>query len=109
MERRTFLGVVAGGLLAAPLAAEAQQPLRKVRIGVLSSGDNPSEPSLRLEAFRRELRERGWVEGRNLSIEWRLAEGKNERLPALASELIQCKVDVIFTLNTPATLMSLAE
>jgi putative ABC transport system substrate-binding protein len=84
MRRRHIL---AGLLLAlaAPLAAEAQQAPRKVRIGVLSSGDNPSEPSLRFEAFRRELRERGWVEGRNLAIEWRLAEGKNERLPALVS------------------------
>jgi ABC-type uncharacterized transport system substrate-binding protein len=104
IERRAFLGVIAGGLLAAPLAAEAQQPVRVARIGVLSPGDPLSEPSPRFEAFRRELRERGWVEGQNIAIEWRFAEGKNDRLPDLAAELIRLKVNVIFAINTPATL-----
>jgi ABC-type uncharacterized transport system substrate-binding protein len=85
-------------------AAEAQQPVRLARIGVLSPGDPPSEASPRFEAFRRELRERGWVEGQNVAMEWRFAGGKNDRLRHLAAELIQLKVDVIFAINTPATL-----
>ena len=78
MDRRAFIGTLTGSLLAAPLAAEAQQPVRVARIGVLAPGDPPSlSDSPRLEAFRRELRERGWVEGQNIAIEWRFAEGKN--------------------------------
>jgi len=91
VDRRAFLGALTGSLLAAPLAAEAQQPVRVARIGVLSPGDPLSEPSPRFEAFRRELRERGWVEGQNIAIEWRFAEGKNDRLPDLAAELIRLK------------------
>ncbi len=83
--------------------AEAQQPVRVARIGVLSPADPASEPSLRFEAFRRELRERGWLEGQNIVIEWRSAEGRNDRLPDLAAELVRLKVDVIFAVNTPAT------
>ncbi|MBI2154574.1 MAG: ABC transporter substrate-binding protein [Candidatus Rokubacteria bacterium] len=80
------------GLLAAPLAAEAQQPAGKVyRIGLL--GTSPINPHY--EAFRQGLRELGYVEGRNIVIERRHSEGKAERLPNLATELIRLKVDVI--------------
>jgi ABC-type uncharacterized transport system substrate-binding protein len=105
MERRAFLSGMTLGLLAAPLAAEAQQPVRVARIGVLTPGHplSLSEPSPRFEAFRRELRERGWVEGQNIAIEWRFAEDKNDRLPNLAAELIRLKVDVIVAVAGPAT------
>jgi ABC-type uncharacterized transport system substrate-binding protein len=95
MERRTFLGVIAGGLLAAPLAAEAQPAARVPRIGFLTinSGANPH---LR-EAFLQGLRDLGYVEGRNVVMEYRSAEGKLERLPTLAAELVALKVDVIVT------------
>jgi putative tryptophan/tyrosine transport system substrate-binding protein len=103
MERRRFIEVIAGGLLAAPLAAEAQQAAKVPRIGFLSLNLAPN-PHLH-EAFRRGLRELGYVEGRNVVIEIRDAEGKPERLPALAAELVALKVDVIVTGGgTPAAL-----
>src|SRR6266478_9920611 len=102
MERRTLLGVIAGGLLAAPLAAEAQQPTKIARIGYLSLNLVPNR-HLR-EAFRQGLRDLGYVEGRNVVIEYRDAEGKPERLPALAAELVALKVDVIVAGATPHAL-----
>ncbi len=102
MERRTFMAMLTGGIVAAPLAAEAQQAARVARIGWL--GDNPAAtPHLRV-AFRQGLRDLGYVEGRNVVIEYRDAEGKLERLPALAAELVALKVDVIVAPNTPAAL-----
>ena len=79
-------------LLAAPLAAEAQQPAKIPRIGILRSG-SPPDPFV--EAFRQGLRELGYVEGRNISIEYRWAKGRNERLPDLAADLVRLKVDII--------------
>jgi putative ABC transport system substrate-binding protein len=93
MERRTFLGVIAGSLLTAPLAAEAQQAGKVARIGWL--GDSPAASPHLDEAFRQGLRDLDYVEGRNVVIEYRWAEGKFERLPALAAELVALKVDVI--------------
>ena len=84
MPRRAFLAIIAGGLLAAPLAAEAQQAGKIIRIGYLSF-NLATSPHLR-EAFRQGLRDLGYVEGRNLVIEYRSAEGKRERLPALVTE-----------------------
>ena len=95
MNRRAFLSILSGGLLAAPLAAEAQQPSKIARIGYLSP-NLATSPHLR-EAFRQGLRDLGYVEGRNLVIEYRDAEGKFERIPALAAELVALKVDVIVT------------
>jgi putative tryptophan/tyrosine transport system substrate-binding protein len=100
--RRAFIGTMAGGLLAAPLEAEAQQAAKVPRIGFLlfHLGANPH-----LEhAFLQGLRDLGYVEGRNLVIEYRDAEGKYERLPALAAELVALKVDVIMTGGTPQAL-----
>ena len=100
MERRTFLAMVSGSLLAAPLAAEAQSaPGRVYRIGVLSLDYPP--PGL-FEAFQERLRELGYVEGKNVAIESRHPGVKNERLAALADELIRLKVDVILAINTAA-------
>jgi len=93
MERRTFLSTLTGGLLAAPLAAEAQQAAKVARIGYLSP-NLAASPHLR-DAFLQGLHDLGYVEGRNVVIEYRDAEGKLERLPALAAELVALKVDVI--------------
>jgi len=103
MERRTFIGVIAGGLLAAPLAAEAQQAAKVPRIGFLGNSTAALEANL-IGPFREGLRDLGYVEGRNILIEYRWAEGKYERFPALIAELIALKVDVIVTAGTPATL-----
>ena len=76
------------------VAAEAQQPKKVPRIGFLVSSP-ASAISARIEAFRQGLRELGYVEGKNIVIEWRYAEGKSDRLPELAAELVRLKVDVI--------------
>jgi len=76
--------------------AQAQQPARIFRIGILTGGSASSNPA-RVEAFRRRLRELGYVEGKNIATEYRYAEGKLERLPDLAAELVRLKVDVIVT------------
>jgi len=94
MDRRTFLSTLTGNLLAAPLAAEAQPAAKIARIGLLG-GNDPVVSAHLLEAFRQGLRDLGYVEGRNVLIEYRFAEGKFERLPALAAELVALKVDVI--------------
>ncbi len=102
IARRTFLWSLAGGLLATPLAAEAQQAAKVARIGYLA-GNLTASPHLP-EAFRQGLRDLGYVEGRNLVIEYRDAEGKFERLPALAAELVVLKVDVILAGGAPQAL-----
>jgi putative ABC transport system substrate-binding protein len=94
MGRRAFIGTLAGGLLAVPLAAEAQQVGRIARIGYLALNLSAADPRLR-EAFLQEMRSLGYVEGRNLLIEYRDADGKTERFPALAVELVALKVDAI--------------
>ena len=94
ISRRAFLGGLAGGLLAAPLTAEGQQPGRVARIGYLAANLAVADPRTR-EAFLQGLRDLGYVEGRNLLIEYRDAAGKTERFPALAAELVALKVNVI--------------
>src|SRR2546426_2987135 len=102
IARRAFIGTVAGGLLAAPLGAEAQQAAKIARIGYLALNLAPT-PHLR-EAFLQGLRDLGYVEGSNVVIEYRDAEGKFERLPALAAELVALKADVIVAGGTPQIL-----
>ena len=100
LDRRTFIGGVVCGLLAAPLVAEAQQQAGKLpRIGVLTSG--PMTAVLQ-EAFRQGLRDHGYVEGQNILVEWRAAEGGSDRANVLAVELVGLKVDVIVAIFTPA-------
>src|SRR5215468_10972362 len=94
MERRTFMASIAGSLLAAPLAAEAQRSVIP-RVGVLRPGNPPPEDFGQREAFERGLRDLGWTPGTNILIEYRYAKGKPERLPELAVELIRVPVDVI--------------
>jgi putative tryptophan/tyrosine transport system substrate-binding protein len=100
MERRSFLGVIAGGLVAAPLVAEAQQAAKIARLGYLGRKANSHLHA----AFLQGLRDLGYVEDRNVVIEYRDAEGRNERLPALAAELVALKVDVIVAVATPSAL-----
>ena len=103
MDRRTFLGALASGLFAAPLAAEAQQPAKVLKIGMLST--TPLEhPQARagLDQFRQALGELGYVEGRNIVIEHRSAEGRVERFPALAAEMVRLRVDLIVVFSTPS-------
>jgi ABC-type uncharacterized transport system substrate-binding protein len=90
-SRRTFLVTFAGGILAAPLAAAAQTAEKVYRIGML--GSSASDPLV--AAFKQGLRELGYVEGRNIMVEYRSAEGRTERLPDLAADLVRLKVDVI--------------
>ena len=102
MNRRRFLASSVAVFAMPPLVAEAQQAAKVARIGWL--GDKPSGPHVR-EAFLQGLRDLGYVEGRNLVIEYRFAEGKHERYPALAAELVALKVDVIVASGgTPAAL-----
>jgi ABC-type uncharacterized transport system substrate-binding protein len=89
---------------AASLAADAQPTSKIYRIGYLSTGSASTTYTRPLEAFRQGLRELGWVEGRNLYIEYRFAEGRVDRLPALADELVRLKVDVIVASPTPSAL-----
>src|SRR5947209_16087162 len=84
--------ILAVGFFAAPLAVEAQQAAKVPRIGILRSG-SPPDPFV--EALRQGLRELGYAEGRNITLEYRWAEGRDERLAGLAAELVRLKVDVI--------------
>jgi ABC-type uncharacterized transport system substrate-binding protein len=94
VDRRVFVGGVALALLAAPLGAEGQPAGKIYRIGYLAGGSPERRPRL-LAAFRQGLRDLGWVEGQNIIIEYRYAEGRSERLPDLAAELVRFKVDTI--------------
>ena len=94
--------VVAVCILAAPLAGEAQPAGRVYRIGYLSA-QSPSAEAAHLDAFRQALRDLGYVEGRNIGIEYRFAEGKLDRLAGFASELVRLNVDVMITGGTPGT------
>ena len=99
MERRTFLGVISGGLLAGPLAAEAQAVKSVPVVGVLNSG---VARSTSVEALRRNLRQMGYVEGQTIALEVRFAGGRSEPLPALAVELTRRKVDVLVAIGPAA-------
>lgn len=90
------------GLLFAPLPAEAQQAGKVARIGFLYTGARPVSRSF--QQFHQGLRERGYIERENLIIEWRFAEGKPDRLPGLAAELVRLNVDAIVSFSTTATL-----
>ena len=102
MSRRILYWLLTTIFLATVSLAQAQQPAKVPRIGYLSS-TSPSAASSRIEAFRQGLRELGYVEGKNLDIEWRYAEGKLDLLPALAAELVRLKVDIIVSASPPVT------
>ena len=95
-NRRTFIALLAGGMLAAPLAARAQQTEKNHRIGILGNVPLSDPGSARLWGeFTQGLRDLGYVEGRNITIEYRSSDGKYERLPGLAADLVRLNVDVI--------------
>jgi putative ABC transport system substrate-binding protein len=94
--RKAFIISLVLGFLVAPIMVKAQAPAKVPRIGFLSVSSPTDNPHL-LEAFRQGLRELGYVEGQTITIEYRFAEGRPERLPALAAELVRLKVDVIVT------------
>jgi ABC-type uncharacterized transport system substrate-binding protein len=104
--RRSVLGLIltlALAILVAPLLANAQPRGRVPRIGVLAS-TSPAERGAFLDGFWHGLHELGWVEGQSIAIEWRWAEGKPERLPELAADLVRLNVDIIVAQGTPPSL-----
>lgn len=103
MDRRQFVCAAAGGVLGAPLSSFAQSQLKIWRIGILET-ISPAMNAANLDALRKGLEELGYVEGRNLLIEYRNADGRVERHAAGAAELVQLRVDLIVTRGTPATL-----
>ena len=100
-RRRLVLALIVGAL-AAPVASFAQQPAKIARVGFLYPGFPDGVGSVGLRALRDGLHELGYVEGKNLQLELRWGEGKIERLPALATELVQLKVDVIVAATSPS-------
>ena len=104
ISRRAFIGTLAGGLLAAPLAAEAQQAGKVFKIGFLNLGPPPTSSSVFINAFLQSLREYGWIEGKNFALTHKSALFKSERLPELVAELVQLKVDVIVVSNAETAL-----
>jgi putative ABC transport system substrate-binding protein len=104
VERRAFLAGTGAVLLAAPLATEAQQAGKVVRIGLLSYAASDSSGAARWNAFREQLRELGYVEGQNVIFESRWGDGQVGRLRSLAAELIDAKVDILVTASSEAAL-----
>src|SRR5258707_1069501 len=100
MRRREFITLL-GGAAAWPIAARAQKPEKIARIGYLSSANPRSMPAF--QAFEQRLRELGYIDGRNIVIEYRNAEGEVDRLPDLAADLVRLDVNVIVTATDPAT------
>jgi putative ABC transport system substrate-binding protein len=96
MQRRQFITLVGGTVIAWPLAARAQQPANLRIIGLLGAA-TPSAWSQWIAAFVQRLGELGWIEGRNIAIEYRWAEGRDERYAEIAAEFVRLKVDVIVT------------
>jgi putative ABC transport system substrate-binding protein len=101
MKRKITVLALCAMLFSLCSFAQAQQPKKIPRIGFL--GTSPSAIAARIEAFRQGLRELGYVEGKNIVIEWRYVEGKPERMSELAAELVRLKVDIIITGGPPAT------
>jgi putative ABC transport system substrate-binding protein len=101
--RRIVLAVILTlGFIAAPLVAEGQKPTRVLRIGYLGISSPSLEPHY-VEAFRQQLRDLGYIEGQHIALEYRWAEGRDDRLPALAAELVRLDPVVIVTTGTPGT------
>jgi len=106
MRRRDFISLLGGTAAAWPLAARAQQTGKMSRIGYLGSSSPSFEPHY-VEAFREKLRDLGHVDGENIAIEYRWAEGQDDRLPNLATELVRLNPDVIVTTGTPGALAAM--
>src|SRR5499427_6670596 len=103
LERRQFMMAVAAGLLAAPLAAEAQQTRKTIpRIAFLTTTSPEDSPNPGIDGFRQGLRDLGYIEGQTIAIEWRWGRGKTDQFPKFAAEVVRLKVDVIVAANTTA-------
>jgi putative ABC transport system substrate-binding protein len=102
IDRRTFLASLSLSVLAAPLAAEAQQPVKLPRIGVLFAS-TPAATSHLLDGLRQGLREQGYVEGQHIILESRYGQAGTERISDVAAELVRLKVDVLVAATDPAT------
>ena len=101
MDRRVFIGTLAGGLLAAPLAAPAEQAGKGPVIGLLHPGvPDPVVPAI--TALREGLHGLGYIEGQNIRLEYRWAGGRLEKLPSLAADLVRLNVDVIYAIGPQA-------
>jgi len=103
VDRRRFLLTLVGGAVAGPLAAEAQQAAKVYHVGLLSVGGSPTTWRVGYRPFIEAMRDLNYVEGRNLIIRPAFADGKAERLPALAADLVRAQVDVIVTTGTRDT------
>jgi putative ABC transport system substrate-binding protein len=103
MKNKITFFTLSAMLLALSFSAEAQQPAKIPRIGFLG-GASASSYAARIDAFRQGLNEHGYTEGKNIVIEYRYADGKLDRLPALAKELVGLKLDVIVAAPTPSVL-----
>src|SRR5215471_18424546 len=104
MKRREFITLLGGSAAARPLAARAQQPTLPVIgfLNTLGQNDRPNLPA----AFRRGLGETGYVDGRNVAIEYRFAENRHDRMPALAADLVDRKVNVIAATGGGASVLA---
>src|SRR5262249_24160194 len=103
MKRREFITLVGGAVTAWPLAARAQQPGKPPTIGFMGSTTAPVAAQW-VASFVQRLRELGWLDGRDVAIEYRWAEGRPERYAEIAAEFVRLKVDVILTHNPPTVL-----
>jgi putative ABC transport system substrate-binding protein len=103
MNKRLNVWLLALLFLATASLAKAQQPTKLLRIGFLDNS-TPAGSAGRLEAFRQELSKLGWIEGKNVTFEYRFAEQKPDRLPDLAADLVRRKVDLIVVTSNPAAL-----
>ena len=101
--KKAFVGLTLCTMLLALCSfAQAQQPAKIPRIGFVSGSGDPSNPGPNVDAFRQGLQDLGYLEGKNLLVEYRYAEGNNERLPSLVAELVQLTVDVVVVVALPA-------
>jgi putative ABC transport system substrate-binding protein len=101
LHRREFMVLLGGAAAAGPLVAHAQQPAKVPRVGFLFYGSPGPAPEV--DAFRQGLRELGYIEGQNITVEYRYARGRVAQLPELAAELVRLDPDVIVTPTTPAS------
>jgi putative ABC transport system substrate-binding protein len=109
IDRRKFVEGMAAGILARPAISDAQQAGRTWQLGILVTGPPPSSDNPYLDALKQGLDEHGYVQGRNLAYVIRAAEGRSDRLPKLAAELVQLNVDAVVTIGSEATRAALAQ
>src|SRR5262245_61764711 len=99
MKKKNTVLTLCALLFALGVPAQAQQPKKVPRIGWVSGSGDPNTPGSQVEAFRQGLRDLGYIEGKNMVVEYRSAEGEVDRVPSLVGELVQLKVDVLVSGN----------